>query len=212
MIPLKKVFEYIIAIVMTIGWIIQIFVIRDRVIEGMTWAQSIGLSFCYMTIWTNTLIWITFWNLALNRENNLTSKNWLHALLVYILVVGVLYHIVIAPLWTPTGYLLYTDKIFHSFSPIALTLYWIFFIPKTSTPYSTCFKWLWYPTLYASVVLAVGLNTGKYPYPIFDLNQLSVAQVALNGALTLLTYIVFGGIVIVINNFMAKKYSNSVAL
>lgn len=211
MIPLKKVFEVSIALVLTIGWIIQALIIRDRVLEGMTWIQSLMVSFAYMTIWTNTLILFTFWSLTLNKDNILTKKNWQHALLVYILVVGIVYHLVIAAYWTPTGKLLYTDKIFHTFSPIAMALYWLVCIPKTFTPYTNCFKWLWYPVLYASVALSLGLTTGKYPYPIFDLNKLSVAEVALNGAMTIVTYVALGFMIIFINNLSAKRYSNSMA-
>lgn len=206
----RKISEVSMALVLTIGWILQALIIKDRVTEGMTWGQSIMVSFAYMTIWTNTLLCVTFWCLALEIKNKLTSFEFLNALVVYILIVGIVYHIVLASYWTPTGKLWYTDKIFHTISPIGMWLYWILFVPKRILSYASSLKWLWYPALYATTILVISLYTGQSPYPIFDWNKLSVTEVALNGTITMSTYWVMGMLIIFINNVAAKKFSNDV--
>lgn len=210
-ISLKKSFEFIATSILTFGLIVQFFIIKERVdVDGMTWFSSIKMSFLYMTIWTNILVCVTFWNLLLNRKNLLTRHSSMSAILVYILIVGIVYHFALAHLWNPTGKLWITDKIFHYCCPVMFTTYWLFFLPKERLPYQKSLIWLWYPVVYAMLTLVHGLLTKQYPYPIFNLETMPVVDVLRNTMLTYVTYLVFGVIVITVNNFLLSLQTGDI--
>ncbi len=203
---IKKTYEIFATAVVTFGLIVQFFIIKDRVdIDGMSWFASFKMSLSYMTIWTNILVCVTLWNLALDKKNFLTTHSSLSAIVVYILIVGVVYHFALSHLWHPTGKIWVTDKIFHYISPALFTIYWMLFEPKEKMSYNQSIKWLWYPAIYATLTLVNGLITNEYAYPIFNLKTMPVFDVVRNTFLTLATYSVFGLIIIGGNNLRTKK-------
>lgn len=209
---LEKGVAGIIAIVLTIGFIVQYFIIKDRVIDGMSWLQSTVYTLKYMTIWTNILLCILFWNIALNTKNIFNQAVTLHALLVYILIVGIIYHLFIASHWTPTGKLKFTDIVFHTFAPLATLFYWIIRSAKEKISYINSTRWLFYPIIYFALAQVYSLVTGDSPYPIYDINTLSISAVMINGFLSLVLYWVIGSLVIFLNNYRFEKFSADVSI
>lgn len=204
----KKSFEIFSTLILAIGFIYQILVIRDRVFSGeMTWFISIFKSLSYMTIWTNMIILVTFFLLTFNKINQ-NKQSYFSAVLTYISIVCVIYHVALAKYWTPTGNLYITDKIFHTVSPALYLIYWIVFTKKSPLEFSQSIKWLFYPTVYSIFFLILGLSTHKYPYPIFDLDALPFLTVLRNLIFTYITYIVFGIAIIGVNNYISKRLSS----
>ncbi|HUH72997.1 MAG TPA: Pr6Pr family membrane protein [Chitinophagales bacterium] len=210
-ISIKKSYEIFCTIIFAIGFIFQFLVIQERVgIDGMTWFQSIAKTLSYMTIWTNIILFVTFILLTFNKINHF-KPSYFSALLTYIAIVGVVYHVALAHLWTPTGYLLVTDRIFHTYGPLLYLIYWLFFTKKTPLDYTLSLKWVWYPTVYTIFFMILGLTTHNYPYPIFNLDTLPFLTVFRNLFMNLMTYIVFGAIIIATNNFISKRKGEVVA-
>ncbi len=204
-ISIKKSYQIFCTIIFAIGFIYQFLVIQERVgVDGMTWFQSIAKTLSYMTIWTNIILFITFILLTFNKINHFKPSHS-SALLTYIAIVCVVYHVALAHLWTPTGYLLVTDRIFHTYGPLLYLIYWLFFTKKAPLDYTLSLKWVWYPTVYTIFFMTLGLTTHNYPYPIFNLDTLPFSIVFRNLFLNLMTYIVFGIIIIATNNFISKK-------
>lgn len=204
----KKSYEIFSTLVLAIGFIYQILVVKERVDTGeMTLFASIFKTLSYMTIWTNLILFITFALLTFNKIER-SNQSYFSAVLTYISIVCVIYHVALAKYWTPTGYLYITDKIFHTVSPALYLIYWIAFTKKSPLEYSQSFKWLAYPAVYSTFFLCLGLITHNYPYPIFNLDTLPFLTVLRNFTFTLITYIVFGVAIIGVNNLISNRLSS----
>jgi len=201
----KKVFLVLATAITTIGLLLQCYIIVHRAdTEGTSYWSSAVLTLSYMTIWTNIILCVTFWLILLRKDNGL-SPSFQSALLSFILIVGVVYHLLFAHLWQPTGVQLITDKIFHYIAPVLYLIYWALILPKQRLPVYIVLTWLLYPLVYATFTLARGLYTSIYPYPIFDLNKLSISSVALNTTGIFMAYLVTGIVIILVNNVIANR-------
>lgn len=202
---IKKSYEIICTLFYTFAFTIQFFVIKERVDTGeMTWFSSSFRSIMYMTIWTNVILYITFILVTFNKIKP-SNQSYFSALMTYITIVATIYHVALSHLWTPTGYLYITDIAFHSVGPILYLIYWIFFTKKSIVSHLDSIKWLVYPAVYTVFFLTVGFLIHKYPYPIYDLDTLPFLTVLRNMGFTLLTYLFFGNLIIIVNNLVGKK-------
>ena len=104
------------------------------------------------------------------------------AVTTYIVIVGIVYNIVLRPLWKPTGLQKPVDELLHTIVPLLFLLQWIFFVKKNQLQYMALLPWLLYPLIYVIFVLTRGSFSGFYPYPFIDLNKLSILQVFTNSA------------------------------
>ena len=197
----KKAFELISAIVLTVGIVTQFMIISERSVEThISFLASFKLSFLFMTIWTNVIVGITFWCLFFNLKNIFTHDYSINAILVYILIVGLVYHFVLSGYWNPHGKVMVTNTIFHYISPSLFTLYWVLFLKSKKLSYINSIIWLWFPVLYAIFTFTNGLMTKFYPYPIYNLQTMNTVSVARNVVLTLVAYVILGNLVILLNN------------
>jgi hypothetical protein len=209
-ITFKKTYEIFCTFILLIGFVYQFLVIQERVgVDNMTWLTSIFKSLSYMTIWTNLILFITFILLTFNKINP-NRQSYFSALMTYISIVCVIYHVALAHLWSPQGYLYITDKIFHTVSPVLYLIYWLVFTKKIPVDYIQSFKLLIYPAVYSTFFLILGLATHNYPYPIFNLDTLPFLTVLLNFTYTMITYIVFGVAIIGINNTISKRVKHDI--
>ncbi len=109
----------------------------------------------------------------------------------YIIIVAAVYHVMLAPLWEPTGLNLIAQVILHTIIPIAFVLDWLVFTRRGATPWRIGLTALALPLLYGAWTLAHGALTAFYPYPFLDAGEIGHAQVLMNMvALTILFVIV----------------------
>lgn len=200
----KKSFEILFALILSIAFILQVIIIFERADElSMTVLKSLGITLSYMTIWTNLLLFFTFWSLVWGK-NKLIRHPFLSALLLYISIVGLIYHIALARLYHPQGYMYYTDFIYHTLAPLFYLAYWLIFEEKSPLQYSRIFRWLIYPVVYMLISLGVGLMTHFYPYPIFNFDTMQFWDVIRNVFFSYIAYVIVGIAIVSINNYMAK--------
>jgi hypothetical protein len=142
--------------------------------------------FSYFTLLTNLIVVVVCTSIlllpysAMGRfSNRYTTQT---AVTTYIMIVGIVYNIVLRPLWKPTGLQKPVDELLHTIVPLLFLLQWIFFVKKNQLPYKSILPWLLYPLIYVIFVLTRGSFSGFYPYPFIDLNKLSILQVFVNSA------------------------------
>ena len=100
------------------------------------------------------------------------------ALTLAIVMVGVVYHLVLAQLWQPQGLAFWADQGLHTAVPVLTLLWWAVFAPKAgrqALPY-----WLIWPALYTGYALIRGAMTGFWPYPFLDADALGWGRITLN--------------------------------
>ena len=87
------------------------------------------------------------------------------AILIYIAVVAVIYHYLLAKLWNPQGWQLVVDTIEHVVTPTLYALDWVLFVPKGTLNYRSVFIWLVFPLVYAVYSLIHGAAPGSTLIP-----------------------------------------------
>src|SRR5579885_727638 len=148
--------EKIIRIVLFVFGLITLtaqFAILQRDVTGVSdfFVNSITF-FSYMTILTNTLVALVYIVPVLSPQskfgNFLSKPTAQTATLVYIIIVCIAYHFLLAHIWNPQGLQKPVDISLHYAVPILYTIFWFLFVQKGTLKYKHAFAWLLYPLIY----------------------------------------------------------------
>ena len=91
---------------------------------------------------------------------------------VWIWIVGVIYHLLLAGGHNPTGIGAVTNQIHHSVVPFGAFLIWILTKSRDHIPMRAPFLWLIFPIFYTVYVLLRGQLDNQYPYDFSNPNVL----------------------------------------
>lgn len=108
-----------------------------------------------------------------------------------ILMVGLVYHTLLARLWNPVGLAWWADQGLHSAVPGLTLLWWLTLAPKSVSLRDLPF-WLIWPILYVAYALTRGFSTGFWPYPFLDVTALGWPSVSANLAGITLVFAAIG--------------------
>lgn len=123
----------------------------------------------FFTIQTNLLIGLAF-GLAALRGRALPAGVHL-GLAASILIVGVVYHVLLADIVEFTGLGRVADLILHTVVPILTLVHWAGFASKHGLSPGHAAAWLAYPGAYVAFVFVRAPHTGWYPYPFLDAGE-----------------------------------------
>ncbi len=147
---------------------------RDGLGAGVTlW----GLA-AYFTILTNALMAASM--LAIAVTGRRLCFGWMSMLTMSMIVVGLVYHALLAHLYHFTGLNWWTDQAFHTILPALMLWFWLMESTRHPPREGQPLLWLIWPAGYAVYALARGLATGWYPYPFLDVGALGAGAVAIN--------------------------------
>lgn len=202
----KKIFFQIIGAL--VGWFAVILQLCVNLSRSESVSAEIIRYFSFMTIWTNVIIALSYTipllipksRIALFAEKPAVQGG----LLIYILIVGLIYHFFLAHQWNPQGWDRVSDDLLHYAVPILYLLYWILFAEKGKLKYINSIHWLIYPLVYIIYCLIRGALTNLYPYPFIDVSKMGYAAALTNTVYIILGYLVFGLILV----FIDKKLNH----
>jgi hypothetical protein len=117
------------------------------------------------------------------------------ALTLAIVMVGIVYHLVLARLWQPTGLAWWADQGLHSAVPILMLGWWLAFAPKRLAWGDLPVLLAW-PAAYAAYALLRGSLTGFWPYPFLDADALGWPEVMWNAAALVAAFAALGAALI----------------
>jgi len=167
----------------------------------------------FMTIWTNIIVALFY------TSQLITPDNWLGrffskasvqaALLVYIIIVGLIYHLFLAKQWNPQGWEFIADQCLHTVVPLLYLVYWFFFADKEKLRLASAFNWLSYPLIYIIYTLIRGAITGKYPYFFIDVTKLGYGSAFRNIGLIAAAYVILGSVIVLLNNLYQRDYDST---
>ena len=120
----------------------------------------------YFTILTNALVAATFLRMVLTGRT--ARAAWLGGLTLWIGIVGVVYHLLLAR--ELTGFALVTDHMVHTVVPGLTVLYWLGFAPKGGLRLAHAGQWILWPLLYVIYALIRAQVDGVYPYFFVNLD------------------------------------------
>ncbi|MGW6704415.1 Pr6Pr family membrane protein [Streptomyces sp. NPDC054956] len=161
---------------------------------------SVPVVLSFFTIWTNILVAVVFALSAVRayrREPDLDPL-WRGGVLLFILITGLVFHLVLANPSSPfnvvedldklSGAKAVSNQLLHTVTPIGAVLDFLFLTaPRTLRPRHAA-QWLAYPLAYVIFALIRGalLSPGtphRYTYPFIDVAQYGYARVTLNAVI-----------------------------
>jgi hypothetical protein len=160
-----------------------------------------------LTLWTLARFFTIIGNLALAVAmtavalGKRVSPQVLGGLTLAILLVGVVYRTLLAGLHPLQGLPLIANRLLHDVSPIAMSAYWLLFVPRGRLRWSAPWWWLLFPGSYLIYALLRGQVDHHYPYPFIDVGKIGWAQVLLNVAGIAFAFILAGFILVWIDSW-----------
>ncbi|MDP3436936.1 MAG: Pr6Pr family membrane protein [Bacteroidales bacterium] len=132
-----------------------------------------GLSnFKFFTLQSNGLILIyAFVSIFFKRYNSINVfNNTLGPVTSYIVLTGVVYLIILEPIYELYGMERLSSTILHYITPPLMFLFWVLFEERRYS-YGEFFRWLIYPLVFMAWGLFRALVFNDYLYPFFDIQK-----------------------------------------
>jgi hypothetical protein len=150
-------------------------------VEGWAVLDRTVNYFSFFTILTNILVALALTGPLMSPSRRVArwtaGEGVRAAIAMYIVVVGVVYHFLIAPYWKPEGLTFGVNLVLHYVMPAAFLLDWLWFTPKGRLRWVDPMKWLAFPLIYAGWTLAHGLTTHWWPYGFVNVDELGLGRV-----------------------------------
>lgn len=200
-----------IAVVVAIALTIQIVLIftGGQDVNSTTPTQDESLAtrlvrlFSFFTIQSNIFVLGTSLALALNifRDGRVWRVLRLDAILG-IIITGLVYETILAPLVHPEGWALAATIGFHYISPWATLIGWLLFGPRPRITWATTALAFIWPVAWLVYTFVHGAVTGWYPYPFLDVTTIGFADSVRNSAVVLAIGIVIAVVLTVIDHHL----------
>ncbi len=131
------------------------FTISGALGTGGPLAPALVRYFSFFTIETNLLLALVLTTSCLrpNADSFFLRPGVRTAAVVYIIMVGAVYAILLSNLYHWTGLMLVADHILHVALPIFYPLYWLAFIEKGHIRWTYPLIWLFFPIIYFIYIL-----------------------------------------------------------
>jgi len=165
--------------------------------------------FSYFTILSNILVALALTAPAVAPNSRIgrwtLSEGVRAAVAMFIVVVGVVYHFLLAGVWEPQGWALVGNSLLHYVMPAAFVIDWLAFTPKGRLRWIDPAKWLIPVLIYGGWTLAHGWLSGWWPYWFVDADTLGLGKVAIYFAGLLIFFLIVGLIVVAIDRTFGRR-------
>jgi len=156
----------------------------------------------FFTILTNTVVMLLMFAISSGRKIPQLFKL---CVVVAITGVGIIYHLLLAHLWSPEGLAWFADQGVHTLVPILTIGWWLMFAIKTKISYKQSFYVVIWPIVYSCYALFRAQFSGVYPYPFLDLETLGWTHLTLNLLGISAAFLLLGLLFITVNNLLLSK-------
>jgi hypothetical protein len=181
---------------------------RDK---GEPLAPAIIRYFSFFTILTNLLLALILTASCLRPggDSFFLRPGVRSGALVYIIMVGAVYALLLSGLYHWTGIILFADRILHIAMPILYPLYWLAFVEKGRIKWTYPLIWLFFPIIYFVYILLRGAIVNAYPYPFLNVAKLGYDRVVLNALGLMAALLALGLIAAAIDHALAAQKRRS---
>lgn len=166
------------------GLVLQFVILHGTMsADGQSALAVLWRFFGFFTILTNVLIALIMGRAALKPDDRTGLNSPLLEVIgmAGILLVGAVYHTMLAQLWNPQGAQLIADLILHSATPIIFALFWLL-RPHGALTYRDAALCIIWPLAYTAYALARGATDGWYAYAFLDPTQRTWAEIGVTAA------------------------------
>ena len=165
--------------------------------------------FSYFTILSNILVALALTAPVVAPNSRLgrwsASEGMRAAVAMYIAVVGLTYHFLLADVWDPQGWLLVANTLLHYVMPLAFVIDWLAFTPKGRLRWVDPTKWLVPVLIYGAWTLLHGKLSGWWPYWFVDVDKLGLGRTVVYFAGLLVFFLIVGLIVVAIDRTFGRR-------
>lgn len=165
--------------------------------------------FSHFTIQSNLLValWLSLalWEKATRAGLFLRRPAVRGAVTVYITVTYLIYSLVLASSWIPTGWEHLYSNLNHYIIPVGFILDWVLFEEKRNYRWKFMIHWLAYPIAYLLYVQVYGTLTGNYLYFFLDRAKLGWGGLAGQIGLLALFFLALEAVTILVNRVWPVK-------
>jgi len=205
----KRAYTALIVLVIWFALVLQFSIsIATMVVGSRTTGGVVVQFFSYFTILGNLLVVLSLSVLLFKPVSAwgrfFSNSSVITAAVLYITIVGIVYNIILRPLWHPQGSAKLADELLHSLGPVLFIIYWLAFVPKGTLLWKNAFTWLCCPFLYLVYILIRGAIFGLYPYPFVDVAQFGYGQIVFNSFILLLVFLGLGFLFVFIDRLLGK--------
>ena len=180
---------------------------RDSFARGRGLAEATFLYLRYFTITTNiALAWLhgtTAFRLA--RGQRLAAGGIYNACLVYAVVTGITYELLLRSSWSPQGEQFASDLMVHDVVPLLTLAIWLVAAPRTGIGWRDPFAMLAYPAAYLAVTLVAGAYGEGYPYGFLSVSEIGLGNVLLVSLAFLAVFLALGVLVTAAAQFLGRE-------
>lgn len=231
MVGIARIYWLVVAAIGTGAFLLSCYISATQ--EGNGGAlNGLWFTLSYFTVWSNIVTFIANWMLVANPQRDGHMWRWFRMTsLVMITVTGLVYAIVLAPIYHPVGLGVYTNLGFHYIVPWATFLGFLLFGPRPRFSRREVFTMLTIPVIWLIYTLLRGLLTLQpppeapavvlgepqhwYPYPFIDVNDPSplvpgvdlggYAGVAVNIVMIVILGLAFGFMFLGLDRALSRK-------
>jgi hypothetical protein len=118
-----------------------------------------------------------------------------------IIIVGTVYHLLLAALWNPQGINLVVDTMLHTVLPIFFVFFWWRTVPRGAITLQEIPRWASYPAGYAIYVFGRGELISEYPYPFIDVTAIGYGAALRNSVAVAVVFLALAAVLVGINRF-----------
>jgi hypothetical protein len=119
-----------------------------------------------------------------------------------IIIVGVVYHLLLAALWNPQGIDLVVDTMLHTVLPILFVLFWWQTVPRGAITLQEIPRWASYPAGYAIYAFVRGEIIGEYPYPFIDVASIGYGAALRNSVAVAVVFLALAAVLVGVNRIV----------
>jgi len=200
-----RVFFVLIAWYALVGHFFQIVVNRSPE------STFVGTTINYLSFFTIQSNWLVavWWTLAILSGGSAAQRWFLNpkvkgALTAYITVTFIVYAVMLAKMWEPTGFDWLFATITHYVTPLAFILDWLLFEQRGVYQWRFLLDWILYPVGYFAYALIYGTIIHTALYPFFDYIALGWGRMIVQVLALLVFFIALGSLYISINRLLGK--------
>ena len=171
--------------------------------------------FSYFTILSNIMVALALTAPAVAPNSRpgrwAQSEGVRAAVAMYIVVVGVTYHFLLAGIWDPQGWSLLANNLLHYVMPVVFVIDWLAFTPKGRLRWVDPAKWLVVVLVYGGWTLLHGKLSGWWPYWFVDVDTLGLSRAMVYFAGLLVFFLIVGLIVVAIDRIFGRRDRRAIA-
>ena len=196
---MERIFRALIAIAALSGLGIQLWILLESA-DFASPLAAVWRFLAFFTILTNLMVGIVsaVSAIAPNSASGrlLAGANTRAGVVLYIGLVGIVYHVLLAGLWDPQGWQKIADQLLHTATPVMMAIAWIVFDAKKDLTLKALPQIIVYPVAYTVYAMIRGAGDGFYPYPFIDVSELGYARVLMNVVGLTAAFLFAGGLLI----------------